>query len=78
VILRTREIDEVPPKFDEEGNSVSIEEGSKMGASNATTLEVLMRQLEKPTAKNKKLRAKAKKQEDKSKLFLKQRRRLLI
>jgi hypothetical protein len=49
-----------------------------MGASNATTLEVLMRQLVKPTAKNKKLRAKAKKQEDKSKLFLKQRRRLLI
>jgi hypothetical protein len=42
---RTREIEEVPPKFDEEGNPIIIEEGSKMGASNAPTLEELMRRL---------------------------------
>jgi hypothetical protein len=41
--LRTGEIEEVPPKFDEEGNPIIIEEGSKMRASNATSLEDLMR-----------------------------------
>jgi hypothetical protein len=56
---RTWEVEEVPPKFDEEGNPVIIEEGFKTGASNASTLEDLMRQLEKLKAKNKKLRAKA-------------------
>jgi hypothetical protein len=56
---RFREKEEVPPKFDEEGNSVIIKEGNKMGASNALTLEDLMRRLEKLTAENKKLRAKA-------------------
>jgi hypothetical protein len=56
---RTVEVDEVPPKFDEEGNPVIIEEGSKMGASNASTLEDLMRQLEKLMVENKKLSGKA-------------------
>jgi hypothetical protein len=57
---RTWEIEEVPPKFDEEGNPVAIEEGSKTRASNAPTLEELRRSLEKLMVENKKLRAKAK------------------
>jgi hypothetical protein len=57
---RTMEEDEVPPKFDEEGNPVNIDESSKSGASNASTLEDLMRKVEKLTAKNKRLRAKSK------------------
>jgi hypothetical protein len=56
---RTGEIEEVPPKFDEEGNPVIIEEGFKTGASNAPTLEELTRSLEKLMTENKKLRAKA-------------------
>jgi predicted RNase H-like nuclease (RuvC/YqgF family) len=52
--------DEVPPKFNEEGNPINIDESSKSGASNASTLEDLMRKVEKLTAKNKRLRAKAK------------------
>jgi hypothetical protein len=54
------EEDEVPPKFDEEGNPVNIDESSKSGASNTSTFEDLMRKVEKLTAKNKRLRAKAK------------------
>jgi hypothetical protein len=57
---RTWEIEEVPPKFDEEGNSIIIEDDSKTGASKDPTLEELIRRLEKLTAKNKKHRAKAK------------------
>jgi hypothetical protein len=57
---RTGEIQEVPQKFDEEGNPVTIEEGFKMGASNAPTLEDLMKRLEKLTAENNKLRRKIK------------------
>jgi hypothetical protein len=57
---RTGEIEELPPNFNEEGNPIIIEEGSKMGASNAPTMEELMRRLEKLTTENKKLRAKAK------------------
>jgi hypothetical protein len=45
-------------KFDDEGNPTNNDEGSKMGASNAPTLEDLMRRLEKLTAENKKPRAK--------------------
>jgi hypothetical protein len=55
---RTVEIEEVSPKFDEKGNPVTTEEGSKTGASNAPTLEELTRRLEMLSAKNKKLRAK--------------------
>jgi hypothetical protein len=54
---RTGEVDEIPPKFDE-GNPIIIEKGSKTGASNSSTWEDLMRQLEKLTTENKKLRAK--------------------
>jgi hypothetical protein len=57
---RTGEIQEISPKFDEEDNPVTIEEGSKMGASNAPTLEDLMKRLEKLTTENNKLRRKAK------------------
>jgi hypothetical protein len=58
---RTMEEDEVPINFDKEGNHVNIEEGSKSGASNAPTLEDLMKNLEKLKAKSKKIRAKEKK-----------------
>jgi hypothetical protein len=57
-MLGSREKEEVPPKFDQEGNPVIIEEGSKTGASDAPTLEELTRRLEKLAVKNKKLRAK--------------------
>jgi hypothetical protein len=57
---RTGEEVEVPLKFDEEGNPIIIEEGSKKGALNALTLEGLMRKVEKLTAENKKFRTKAK------------------
>jgi hypothetical protein len=58
---RTGKEDEVPLKFDEEGNPISTEEGSKSGASNARTLEELMKKLEKLKAENEKLKAKDKK-----------------
>jgi hypothetical protein len=57
---RTGEIHEVQQKFDEEGNPVTIEEGSKTGASNAPSLEDLMKRLEKLMAENNKVRRKAK------------------
>jgi hypothetical protein len=57
---RIGEEDEVPPKFDEEGNPINIDESSKLGASNALTLEDIMRKLEKLMVENKMLRAKAK------------------
>jgi hypothetical protein len=56
--VRTGEIEEVPPKFDEEDNSIIIEEGSKTGASNAPTLEELTRRLEELTLKSKTRRQK--------------------
>jgi hypothetical protein len=59
-VSRIGEEDEVSPKFNEEGNPVNVNESSKSGASNTSTLEDLMRKLEKLTAKNKRLRAKAK------------------
>jgi predicted RNase H-like nuclease (RuvC/YqgF family) len=60
MMSRTGEIREALAKFDEEGNPITIEEGSKTGASNAPTLEDLMKMLEKLTAENNKLRRKAK------------------
>jgi hypothetical protein len=60
MMSRTEEIEEVPQKFDEEGNPVTVEEGSKTGASNAPTMEDLMKRLEKLTAENYKLRRKVK------------------
>jgi hypothetical protein len=59
-VSRIGEEDEVSPKFNEEGNPVNVNESSKSGPSNTSTLEDLMRKLEKLTAKNKRLRAKAK------------------
>jgi hypothetical protein len=53
---RTGVIQEVPQKFDEEGNPITVEEGSKTRASNAPTLEDLIKRLEKPTTENNKLR----------------------
>jgi hypothetical protein len=57
---RIGEIYEVPQKFDEEGNPITVEEGSKTGASDALTLEDRMKRLEKLTVKNNKLRRKIK------------------
>jgi hypothetical protein len=50
-----------PQQFNEDGNPVVVEEGSKLGTHKAPTLEDLMRKLEKLNAENKKLRAKGKK-----------------
>jgi hypothetical protein len=53
---------EVPPQqFDEDGNPIVIEDGSKSETSKPPTLEYLMKKLEKLKAENKKLRAKGKK-----------------
>jgi hypothetical protein len=61
-MLKTGKEEEIPsPKFDEEGNPIVVQEGSKSGAFTAPTLENLMRKLEKLKAKNKKLRGKEKK-----------------
>jgi hypothetical protein len=48
------------PRFDDETNPNNNVKGSKMGASADATLEDLMRRLEKLTAKNNKLRRRAK------------------
>jgi hypothetical protein len=50
-MLRTGDENEVPPKFDDEGNPTNNEDGSKLGASVGPTLEDLMRRLEKLTPK---------------------------
>jgi hypothetical protein len=50
------EIEVLPPNFDDNGNPLVVEEGSK-----APTLEDLMKKLEKLKAKNMKLKAKGKK-----------------
>jgi hypothetical protein len=60
MMSRTGEIQEVPQKFDEEGNPIIVEEGSKTGASNAPTLEDLLKRLEKLMTENNKLRRKIK------------------
>jgi hypothetical protein len=61
-MLKTEEDDQLPPpRFDEDSNTIAIDEGSKSGASNQPTLEDLMKNLEKLKAENKKLRAKEKK-----------------
>jgi hypothetical protein len=53
---------EVPPQqFDEDGNPIVIEDGSKLETSKPPTLEYLMKKLEKLKVENKKLRAKGKK-----------------
>jgi hypothetical protein len=57
---RTRNENEELPVFDDESNTNSNEEGSKMGASTDANLEDLVKRLEKLTAENNKLRRKAK------------------
>jgi hypothetical protein len=69
--------DKIPPKFDEEGNLINVDENSKSGASNASTLEDLMRKLEKLTAKNQRIRAKAKGKKTKGN-YSSRRRKLLV
>jgi hypothetical protein len=51
MMSRTEKEDKIPPKFDE-GNLINVDENSKSGASSASTLEDLMRKLEKFTAEN--------------------------
>jgi predicted RNase H-like nuclease (RuvC/YqgF family) len=65
MMSRIGEIQEVSPKFDEEGNPVTIEEGSKTGASSAPTMKDLIKRLEKLMAENNKLRRKVKKKKTK-------------
>jgi hypothetical protein len=60
---KIKDQDEVLPQqqFDEDGNPVIVEVGSRSGTSNTPNLEDLMKKLEKLKAKNKKLKAKDKK-----------------
>jgi hypothetical protein len=55
------EIEVFPPKFDDDGNPLVIEEGSKSGTSKTPTLKDLIKKLDKLKAKNKRLKAKGKK-----------------
>jgi hypothetical protein len=57
---RSREVQEVPQKFDEEDNPIIVEESSNTRGSNAPTLEDPIKRLEKLTSKNNKLRIKIK------------------
>jgi predicted RNase H-like nuclease (RuvC/YqgF family) len=55
------EIKVLPLKFDDDGNPLIVEEGSKSGTSKTPMLENLMKKLEKLKAENKKLKAKSNK-----------------
>jgi predicted RNase H-like nuclease (RuvC/YqgF family) len=55
------EIEVLSPKFDDDGNPIAIEEGSKSGTSKTPTLKDLMKKLDKLKAENKRLKAKGKK-----------------
>jgi hypothetical protein len=55
------EIEVLPPKFNDAGNPLVIEEGSKLGTSKTPTLEDLMKKIEKLRAEKKKLKAMGKK-----------------
>jgi hypothetical protein len=50
-----------PPWFDEDGNTIVVDEDSKSGASNQPSIEDLMKKIDKLKAENKKLRGKSKK-----------------
>jgi hypothetical protein len=55
-MLKAGDEGEVPPQqFDEDGNPIVVEEGSKSGTSKAPTLEDLMRKLEKLRPRTKSL-----------------------
>jgi hypothetical protein len=66
---RVGDEDEVPPKFDDEGNPTNNEDGSMSGASTGPTLEDHIRRLEKLMTENNKLRAKAKDKKTKGNSF---------
>jgi hypothetical protein len=55
------EIEVLSPKFNDDDNPLVIEEGSKLGTFKTSTLEDLMKKLEKLKTENKKLKAKGKK-----------------
>jgi hypothetical protein len=55
------EIEVLPPKLDDGGNTIVIEEDSKLGTSQTPTLEDLMKKLDKLKSENKILKAKGKK-----------------
>jgi hypothetical protein len=57
---RTREEDEVPPRFDDENNTNNNQENDKSRASRGPSLKDLMRRLEKLMTENNELRRKAK------------------
>jgi hypothetical protein len=57
---RNRDEDDTSPRFDVEDTMNNNKDDAKSGASNAPTLEDLMRRLEKLTIENNKLRKKAK------------------
>jgi hypothetical protein len=54
-------VEALPPKFDDDGNPIVVEEGSKSGTSKTPTLEGLMKTHDMLKAKNKTLKAKGKK-----------------
>jgi hypothetical protein len=59
---KTGEGDQLPPPwFNEDGNTIIVNEDSKLRASNQPSIEDLMKKLDKFKAENKKLRAKSKK-----------------
>jgi hypothetical protein len=60
---KTGDQGEVPPQqqFDEDGNPIVVEIGSKSGTSNTPTLEDPVKKLEKLKVENKNLKAKEKK-----------------
>jgi accessory colonization factor AcfC len=55
------EIEVLPPKLDDDGNTIVVEEGSKSGTSRTPTLEDLVKKLNNLKAENKRLKAKGKK-----------------
>jgi hypothetical protein len=59
---KTGEGDQLPPpRFDEDGNTIVVDEDSKSGASNQPSIEDLIKKLDKLKVKNKNLRAKSRK-----------------
>jgi hypothetical protein len=54
-------IELLPPKFDDNGNPIGVEEGSKPGTSKTPIMEDLMKKLDKLKAKNRRLKTKGKK-----------------
>jgi hypothetical protein len=55
------EIEVHPSKFDDDGNPIVVEEGSKSGTSKTPTLEDLMKKLNKLKAENKRFKGNGKK-----------------